>query len=157
MDSGPWAKMSGTAIGMTPTRGAQGACRDRAGRRGARSVWLLSAAGIAMSSWAATARAEQAASHVFLAADQLLAICDMSGYSPDNPSPAAMLYLMGVVDSEALAPARSQDPIFCVPDGTGQSTLAKFVCQYVQDHVESGPYTAASLTYAALRSRFPCH
>lgn len=109
-----------------------------------------------MSSCVAVARAEKVASHVFLAADQLLAMCDMSGYSPDNPSPAAMLYLMGVVDSEALAPTRSQSPIFCVPDGLGQATLAKVVCRYVQDHTESGQYTAASLTYAALRSSFPC-
>ena len=156
MDNEPRMKMSGTVARMMPAQGARGAGLDRARNGGARSSWPLLLTFIAMCSWSAVARAEQAESHVFLAADQLLAICDMAGYSPDNPSPAAMLYLMGVVDSEALAPARSQDPIFCVPDGTGQSTLAKVVCQYVRDHMESRRYTAASLTYAALRSSFPC-
>ncbi len=128
--------------------GGGGRASKRAGWRFLVSVMVVSCT--------VAARAEQSAHHVFLAADQLLAMCDTSGHSPDNPSPAAMIYLMGVVDSEALAPARFQDPIFCVPDGTGQATLAKIVCQYVQDHTSSGTYTAASVTFLALRSSFPC-
>ena len=124
--------------------------------RAATVGWRTISMGAALLSCAAVARAEQVSSHVFLAAEQLQTMCEMSGFSSDNPSPAAMLYLMGVVDSEALAPARSRDPAFCVPDGTGQATLAKVVCRYVRDRPDVGSYTAASLTYAALRSSFPC-
>ena len=157
-------QLASRPVTNSPARRKAYACRSakpRYGNRGGRGsatgkacIRLLSI--IFLISSVVAAQAQQSVNHVFLTADQLLAMCSLSGYTPENPSPAAMLYLMGVVDSEAVTPSRSHDPFFCVPDGVGQSTLARTVCRYVQDHTNKGTYTAASVTYEALRSGFPC-